>query len=399
MRSKFLPWLIALSALSVSCSAAFYSVSGLGKMFAGAATQVMVLAGSLEFAKIVTASLLYQYWHQLNTFLKTYLCIATFILILITSAGIYGFLSSAYQETAFKVQNQDKSIEILDKDIVMIKSEISNYNVRIVQKNSRILQLTSIRINLQSTQDILIEKSKSTVSVRKQILDLETEIKRIDLENTSMNDSIFFKNLKIAGIERNKGEILSNSGLAKEIGPLKYIANLSGKSLEQVVNWFIIVLMLVFDPLAIALVIAANFAFNQFKIQEVNTKNNMKEPKITIIKKLCKFIKEFLNKLKFKKPQDKKLSHIEVKEDLDMDSLKEEYNLESSIEKIKDKSLINIHEDKLDSNNSFSEIAEEQENKIGEKDKYKNNILSVEKQKMFRERFRNNPGSNPNKSR
>ena len=106
MKKKLFPWLIALSALSVSGSAAFYSVSGLGKMFAGASLQVMVLAGSLEFAKLVTASLLYQYWSSINKGLKIYLSIATLILILITSAGIYGFLSSAYQETAFKVEKR-----------------------------------------------------------------------------------------------------------------------------------------------------------------------------------------------------------------------------------------------------------------------------------------------------
>ena len=106
MKNKLFPWIIALSALSVSGSAAFYSVSGLGKMFAGASLQVMVLAGSLEFAKLVTASLLYQYWKKLNMGLKVYLSVATIILIIITSAGIYGFLSSAYQETSFKVQNK-----------------------------------------------------------------------------------------------------------------------------------------------------------------------------------------------------------------------------------------------------------------------------------------------------
>ena len=126
MKNKLFPWIIALSALSVSGSAAFYSVSGLGKMFAGASLQVMVLAGSLEFAKLVTASLLYQYWDKLNMGLKVYLSVGTIILIIITSAGIYGFLSSAYQETSFKVQNQDKNIEILDKKISITQKEIKN---------------------------------------------------------------------------------------------------------------------------------------------------------------------------------------------------------------------------------------------------------------------------------
>lgn len=263
MKKKILPWIIALSALSVSGSAAFYSVSGLGKMFAGASLQVMVLAGSLEFAKLVTASLLYQYWKEINRSLKVYLTIATFILILITSAGIYGFLSSAYQETAFKVQNQGKNIEILDKKIAIIQGELKNLENQSSQKNSRLVQITGIRSNLQNTQDVLIEKSRSTSAVRQQIKDIDLEIKRIDSEVLVLNDSISSKNSRISAIETEKLNISSNADIAKEVGPLKYLAELTGKSLDQVVNWYIIVLMLVFDPLAIALVIAANFAFEK----------------------------------------------------------------------------------------------------------------------------------------
>ena len=89
------PSLIALSALSVSASAAFYSVSGLSKLFAGASFEVIIMAGSLEVSKLVIASLLYQYWDTLNKYLRTYLTVAAVILVLITSMGIYGFLSAA----------------------------------------------------------------------------------------------------------------------------------------------------------------------------------------------------------------------------------------------------------------------------------------------------------------
>ena len=92
LKKNFLPFIIAFSALSVSASAAFYSVSGLSKLFAGASFEVMVMAGSLEVAKLVVASLLYQYWDTINKGLRAYLSIATIILVLITSMGIYGLL-------------------------------------------------------------------------------------------------------------------------------------------------------------------------------------------------------------------------------------------------------------------------------------------------------------------
>ena len=99
LKRNLFPGLIALSALSVSASAAFYSVYGLSKLFAGASLEVIIMAGSLEFAKLVTASLLYQYWGTINKGLRAYLTVATVILVLITSMGIYGFLSAAYQDT------------------------------------------------------------------------------------------------------------------------------------------------------------------------------------------------------------------------------------------------------------------------------------------------------------
>ena len=96
MKKQILPLFIALSALSVSGSAAFYSVSGLSKLFAGASFEVIIMASSLEVSKLVIASLLYQYWDTINKFLRTYLVTAAIILVLITSMGIYGFLSAAY---------------------------------------------------------------------------------------------------------------------------------------------------------------------------------------------------------------------------------------------------------------------------------------------------------------
>ena len=379
MKKKLFPWLIALSALSVSGSAAFYSVSGLGKMFAGASLQVMVLAGSLEFAKLVTASLLYQYWSSINKGLKIYLSVATLILILITSAGIYGFLSSAYQETAFKVENQDKNIEILDKNISTIKTEIGNYESQVKQKNDRVLQLTTIRTNLQSTQDVLIEKGRSTNAVRQQIKDVDSEIKRMDSEVSVLNDSISSKNNKISSIEGNKLDVSSDSDLAKEVGPLKYIAELTGKSLGEVVNWYIIVLMLVFDPLAIALVIAANFAFEKLKDDDGDIENkksekktkeeNKKEEMKELVKKIWALIPRFRRKAK-EETQDKNKS-VSI---TDYISPQKESPIISVSDIIKEETTDNIQVDGI---------------KESEEDKYNRDI---EEYKRKRNKFRNNPG-------
>lgn len=393
MKKKLLPWIIALSALSVSGSAAFYSVTGLGKMFAGASLQVMVLAGSLEFAKLVTASLLYQYWKKLKIGLKLYLSIATLILIIITSAGIYGFLSSAYQETSFKVQNQDKNIQILDKNISIIKTEITNYESQIKQKNDRLGQLTTIRTNLQSTQDVLIEKSKSTNAVRQQIKDVDGEIKRMDSEISVLNDSISSKNTRISSIEQEKFGVSSNADLAKEVGPLKYIAKLTGSDIDSVVNWYIIILMLVFDPLAIALVIAANFAFEMNEEKE-NKKEEEMEEKESFIKRIWKNITRRRKKdivqeediISQDLTNDNENILIEDEEHIiDYSNLETEKNEEIEESDINETSLETEKEDLI------IEDTKKEENKEEKPDKYDKDLKVPNRLKSTRDKFRGNP--------
>ena len=129
MKKRLFPFLIGLSALAVSGSAAFYSVFGLSKLFAGASLQVIIMAGSLEFAKLVTASLLYQYWDTINKFMRFYLSVAVFVLMVITSGGIYGFLSGAYQETATKSEFLDKSLLVLQTKQERFEENKNNINI------------------------------------------------------------------------------------------------------------------------------------------------------------------------------------------------------------------------------------------------------------------------------
>ncbi len=149
-----LPFIIAFSALSVSASAAFYSVSGLSKLFAGASFEVIIMAGSLEIAKLVTASLLYQYWDKINKVLRTYLTIATIILVLVTSMGIYGFLSAAYQETYQKLSINENRIEFLDQKREFYQQDVTRYDDE--QEYPEIYQLYLMLGQPQSKLEILL---------------------------------------------------------------------------------------------------------------------------------------------------------------------------------------------------------------------------------------------------
>jgi hypothetical protein len=257
MKKYFLPFIIALSALSVSLSAAFYSVTGLSMLFAGASFAVLIMASSLEVAKLVIASLLYQYWNTLNKILRTYLAVATCILILITSAGIYGFLSAAYQTTATKSEIIDKQIAALetkkqlytDSRNNILKEKQSLSELRGTLSKGSTTQYTDKNGNLVvRTNNAAIRNIESTSKSDEKLSE------KVDV----VNDSIF-------SLENQILEVKTNSETTSELGPLKYISNLTGQPMDKIINWFLLIIIFVFDPLAISLVIAANFAFAQIR--------------------------------------------------------------------------------------------------------------------------------------
>jgi len=257
MKKYLLPTIIALSALSVSISAAFYSVTGLSMLFAGASLAVLIMASSLEVAKLVIASLLYQYWDKLNKILRTYLATAACVLVLITSAGIYGFLSAAYQSTATKS-------EIVDKQIAALETKKQLY----IDSRDNILQEKQSLANLRGT---LSKGSTTQYTDRKGNLVVRTNNAAIrNIESASKSDEklsekVDVVNDSIFSLENQILEVKTNSEATSELGPLKYISKLTGQPMDKIINWFLLVIIFVFDPLAISLVIAANFAFAQIR--------------------------------------------------------------------------------------------------------------------------------------
>jgi len=245
---KTLPYLIALSALSVSMSAAFYSVYGLSKLFAGASTQVIIMAGALEVSKLIVASLLYQYWETINKFLRIYFVVAVFILMVITSGGIYGFLSGAYQDT------YNKS-EFLDRQVELIESKQERFEEQRFEIKESIVMWTNALAN--PTQIQYVDKESgllvTTTSSRQRKL-LEGQLAEAKTNYNSVTDSITKLDMQILDEE------IGNES-SSELGPLKYIAELTGRSMDRIINWFMLLIIFVFDPLAIAMVVAANFAF------------------------------------------------------------------------------------------------------------------------------------------
>lgn len=279
MKNKFLPYLILICALGLGITAAYYSIIGLSMLFAGVALPVMIMASFLEASKLTIATLLHNYWNKLNIILKTYLTTAVVILSIITSAGIYGLLSSGYQSTVNKSNIIDQKISALEtkkQSYTQIKDEYikdkeslskSTYELRSALSKNTVLQ------SVDKKGNIITRESKNNRKAFEQQLtsSLKSEeqlASKIDI----INDSIFNLESQILNIK-------AGNELANELGPLKYLSNLTGQPMDKVINWFLIIIMLVFDPLAISLIVAANFAFSQTSEQKIEIQESEPEPK------------------------------------------------------------------------------------------------------------------------
>ena len=242
VNNKYFQYLVGLSALLIAGSAAFFSVFGLSKLFAGATLAVIIMAGSLEFGKLVGASFLYRYWNSIANWLKVYMTVGVITLVGITSAGIFGFLSNAYQGATIDFEKQtatlfykEDRLSQLEDDKVYLKDELEQSIASLPDNYA-----TAIR-NLRE------EYNPKVLSINDEILSIKQEI----------------GDLKVGLIE---------TGV--DVGPAIYLARIFGTDIDSVVKFFIFMLIFVFDPLAVVLVIAFNMTmgYREFEIYKPESK-------------------------------------------------------------------------------------------------------------------------------
>ncbi len=367
MEKKILPYIIVISALSVSISAIFYSVTGLGKMFAGASLEVMIAGVTLEIGKLVVVALLYNYWKTIPHLLKGYFIIAVFVLMAITSGGIYGYLSAAYADTKNKVELMDKDFAVLDTKRDNFSEKLVSYRTEKESINENIGELTKALSNnvIQYTDKETGQLITTTSSKNRKLYEerlTKSEERRDLLSNniTAMTDSI-------AVIDISKITKEAESGIAGEIGPLKYIAELTGKTMDQVVNWFIIALISVFDPLAVALVLGANIVFAE---------RRKEKGKLNLAKTIDDRIKEFEDReAEFKAEESKFNDRLKVIEDGEKEFINREKEFQLKLEE-KEKSSDEALDKKLKELDSEIESAKEEVKKLDSEMKNSNDDLS-----------------------
>ena len=292
IKKGMFPFLIAFSALSVSASAAFYSVYGLSKLFAGAQFQVIIMAGSLEIAKLVTASLLYQYWDSINKILRAYLATATVILVLITSMGIYGFLSAAYQETFNQLTIVENEKKFIQQKVDFYQQDVTRYEKELQQILDNITSLSEARsVSIQVKDTSVVGGVRNTIST----VDLRASQARLTVEENKRKDVNLKRDIAVDSLRTYQRQILeldNNVEVAGELGPLKYLSGLTGYPMDKIINLLLLVIIFVFDPLAVSLVIAANFAYNK-AYPKRKFKDNLYGEKVEVKEKLTPFPEDY----------------------------------------------------------------------------------------------------------
>ena len=239
-----------MAAIAVAGTGAYFSVTGLGVLFSGASTAVIVMASALEFAKLVTASYLEQKWRETTLFLKVYLTSAVFILMLITSAGIFGYLSNAFQQQNIKLQQ-------VDREILVFQTKIDQNTAQIEQLSTQISESNKNQTTILGKGKVNNRLLRSIDNRDRQIGKINNNIAKLQEDNAKNNEEI------------NKIR-LNNLDLEKEVGGFKFVAQAFDVELDKVVKWFMFLIVFVFDPLAIALVLALNKLLkeNKPKIEE-----------------------------------------------------------------------------------------------------------------------------------
>jgi hypothetical protein len=218
---------LGISAGIVSVTGAYFSISGLMKLFSGAPTAILVMGSALEMAKMVSASFLHRNWTSMHFIMKFYMSAAVGILMCITSMGIFGYLTFAFQHTSLELKNTMTRIEYLESEGKKVQQELDR---------------------LQKTVD---EIPENRVSRR---LDLQKELEPR------------FQALQRQAIEvqmKMRTESLKKLSYQMEIGPIIFVAEMFGAKTDKVATWLIVLFVIVFDPLAVCLVLATSFAVKQ----------------------------------------------------------------------------------------------------------------------------------------
>ena len=266
MKQKLLSWFLLFCAVGLSLTAAYYSVMGLSILFASVAIPVIIMGSFLELSKIAITTYLHDQWKKTYTMLKVYLTTALVILSFITSLGIYGLLTTGFQENISKLEIGGKEVanvqlkrdrfNEIKKEYTLEKTTLDNDISQL--RNALSTNTTTQTVDKKTGQVISKANTGNRKAFESQLtLALENKTK-ISTKIETLNDSLTNLDIQVLNME-------SKSQLGNELGAIKYVSELTGMPIKKTANIFILLIIFVFDPLAIVLIIATNQSFKNLQ--------------------------------------------------------------------------------------------------------------------------------------
>ena len=283
---KILSYLILVMALGMATTVAYVSISGLLKVFAGAGLVGLILFSSIEAAKIVATSAIHTYGKKIGWLYNSILSLFIFIAMVITSMGIYGFLASSYKETFTKFENLETTIELLDKkrdgyekQLEIVNNEKESLN-KTISELSKGLSNNVIQYKDKETGQIITTTSSSTRRVLQKQLDRHIERQdELNKKSENLSDKVFETDSEIT-------EVKLGNDAGSELGPLRYLSDITGMSMDEVMKYFIILLIIIGDPMAVVMVIVFNKIVKRDDEDEPYEVLNVKTKKVDSNKKM-----------------------------------------------------------------------------------------------------------------
>lgn len=295
--------LIWFCAIGLAVFSGYYSVYGISKLFSGGSWSIVGMAGMLEFSKLVVITFLHDHYKTLKTAFKVYLMSSAVILMILTSVGVYGYLTNSYQETAKEIYETQNKIVLIDKKKEIFLEQKSQIDTLVKQKGQRISSYDQLRLSQENSLNNQLTQKKGTKGLQKNIQSVDNSTQTLNKEISELNQKSIGLSDSVAKLEQEK-LVLENSTFTSEIGPLLYLSRLTGAPMDIIVNWFILILVSVFDPLAVSLVIAANHLSHKENEKHLPPEDDNSPPP-TKKEKVIEDVMDVLN------PQEKTKSTVE----------------------------------------------------------------------------------------
>lgn len=261
MKKYSFPLLIGITAITLAVFSAGFSITGMSTIFAG--WPIITMMCAIELGKVVSVSVLYRLWTELK-WLKFILIPMTAVLMLLTSIGVYGNLSSSYEGTAAGMGTQNAKIELEQGKKRTLDERIAFYGQSITRKQDRAKSLSDLRIQQENRMDSLYAKNqlRTAKSVQTSIAQTDIEISKLNKESDSLNLVVEGVRLEMSAIDSTIVHMETENSKG-DTGTLKYMARITGLPMDSVVNILMLLIIFVFDPLAIILLVVFNIALDK----------------------------------------------------------------------------------------------------------------------------------------